>query len=225
MKKFFSPNGPWFPPSAIASGSGSGSGSGLTAAMSPTIRLMAGPPGAVADQSGDAGQKNVAMTNAARAMPAATANPICCRIEFPARTSEANVPDRISPADPIAGPERLVLQVLRLDRLVTARQEAGLVARGRQRRRRRDDRHRDDDPHPDHRPRNPGLADPLGWVRAWSPATLSVRARLFAAALAAADRRACSGFAVTRLLRARLPGRLGFARVWGERRNPWKCGR
>ena len=32
-------------------------------------------------------------------------------------------------------------------------------------------------------------------------------------------------FAVMRLLRARLPGRLGFARMWGVRRNPWKCGR
>lgn len=50
------------------------------------------------------GEKNIAMTNAASAMPAATANPICCRIEFPARTSDANVPDRIGPADPIAGP-------------------------------------------------------------------------------------------------------------------------
>jgi hypothetical protein len=44
------------------------------------------------------------MTNAARAMPDATANPTCCRIEFPARVSDANVPARISPADPIAGP-------------------------------------------------------------------------------------------------------------------------
>ena len=37
------------------------------------------------------GEKNIAMTNAARAMPAATANPTCCRIEFPARISDANV--------------------------------------------------------------------------------------------------------------------------------------
>jgi hypothetical protein len=37
-------------------------------------------------------------------MPHATANPTCCRIEFPARTSDPNVPARISPADPIAGP-------------------------------------------------------------------------------------------------------------------------
>ena len=34
-----------------------------------------------------------------------------------------------------------------------------------------------------------------------------------------------SCFAVMRLLRAMLPGRLWFARVWGGWRNPWKCGR
>jgi hypothetical protein len=50
------------------------------------------------------GEKNIAITNAARAMPAATANPTCCRIELPARVSDANVPARISPADPIADP-------------------------------------------------------------------------------------------------------------------------
>jgi hypothetical protein len=33
------------------------------------------------------GEKNIAMTNAARAMPTATANPTCCRMEFPARVS------------------------------------------------------------------------------------------------------------------------------------------
>src|SRR5260370_23528991 len=31
--------------------------SSVTAAMSPTIRLMAGPPGAAADQSGEAGRE------------------------------------------------------------------------------------------------------------------------------------------------------------------------
>jgi putative transposase len=33
-----------------------------------------------------------------------------------------------------------------------------------------------------------------------------------------------SCFAVTRLLRARLPGLLWFARGWGVRPNPWKSG-
>ena len=34
-----------------------------------------------------------------------------------------------------------------------------------------------------------------------------------------------SCFAVMRRLRAMLPGRLWFARVWGGRGNPWKCWR
>jgi hypothetical protein len=33
------------------------------------------------------GEKNIVMTNAARAMPTATANPACCGMEFPARGS------------------------------------------------------------------------------------------------------------------------------------------
>jgi hypothetical protein len=44
------------------------------------------------------GEKNMAMTNAASAIPAATANPSWDRIVFPARVSEAKVPARISPA-------------------------------------------------------------------------------------------------------------------------------
>ena len=50
------------------------------------------------------GEKNMAITNALSAIPQDTANPIWDRMVFPARVSEANVPTRISPAAPIAGP-------------------------------------------------------------------------------------------------------------------------
>jgi hypothetical protein len=50
------------------------------------------------------GEKNMAMTNAASAIPQDTAKPIWDRMAFPAGVSEANVPARISPAAPMAGP-------------------------------------------------------------------------------------------------------------------------
>src|SRR5580693_10753780 len=49
------------------------------------------------------GEKNIAITNAASAIPADTANPSWDRIVFPARVSDANVPARISPAAAIVG--------------------------------------------------------------------------------------------------------------------------
>src|ERR1700761_6887783 len=51
------------------------------------------------------GEKNIDMTNAASAMPQGKATPICWRIEFPARVSDANVPARIRPAAAIVGPD------------------------------------------------------------------------------------------------------------------------
>jgi hypothetical protein len=44
------------------------------------------------------GEKNIAITNAASAIPQDTANPSCDKIVFPARVSEANVPARMRPA-------------------------------------------------------------------------------------------------------------------------------
>lgn len=49
------------------------------------------------------GEKNMAMTNAASAIPQATANPSWARIVLPARLSEPKVPARISPAAAIVG--------------------------------------------------------------------------------------------------------------------------
>jgi hypothetical protein len=43
------------------------------------------------------GEKNMAITNAASAIPQDTANPIWDTMVFPARLSEANVAARISP--------------------------------------------------------------------------------------------------------------------------------
>jgi hypothetical protein len=50
------------------------------------------------------GEKNMAITNPASAIPQDTANPSWERIVFLARVSEANVPARISPAAPIGRP-------------------------------------------------------------------------------------------------------------------------
>lgn len=50
------------------------------------------------------GEKNMAITNAARAMPQNTANPSWARMLFPASVSEAKVPARMRPAAPIVGP-------------------------------------------------------------------------------------------------------------------------
>ena len=50
------------------------------------------------------GEKNIAITKAASAIPQDTAKPSWEWIVFPARVSEAKVPARIRPAAPIDGP-------------------------------------------------------------------------------------------------------------------------
>src|ERR1700722_18712333 len=50
------------------------------------------------------GVRNIAITNAAIAMPHEIAKPICSNVEPPARISEAKVPARIRPAEAIVGP-------------------------------------------------------------------------------------------------------------------------
>ena len=50
------------------------------------------------------GEKSITMTNAASAMPAATAKPAWVSTWFSARVSDANGPARMRPAEAMAGP-------------------------------------------------------------------------------------------------------------------------
>ena len=72
--------------------------------MPGSVRRLGSVPNPIASMSAvRLGEKNIAITNAASAIPQDTANPSWARIVFPARVSEANVPARISPAAAIVG--------------------------------------------------------------------------------------------------------------------------